>query len=81
MSLAEVLGYNPLIFGLAALIVGDSAVFYPAAGTSAVLVYAKGNVSGPEIFRFAGFMMLASFVVILMIALPWWSLVGEPLVK
>ena len=80
-SLAEVLGYNPLVFGLAVLIVGDSTVFYPAAGTSGVMVYAKGNVSGPEIFRLALLMMVTAFVVILVVALPWWSLVGEPLVR
>ncbi|SVD93399.1 uncharacterized protein METZ01_LOCUS446253, partial [marine metagenome] len=51
------------------------------AGTSGVMVYAKGNVSGPEIFRLALLMMVTAFVVILVVALPWWSLVGEPLVR
>lgn len=79
-SLAQVLGFNPLPFGLAVLIVGDAMVFYPAAGTSGVLVYGRGNVSGPEIFRLALLMMAAAFVVVALVAVPWWSLMGEPLV-
>ena len=79
IALAEVLGYNPLLFGLAVLIVGDATVFYPAAGTSGLSVYGRGNVSGPEIFRLALLMIVMAFVVVVAVALPWWSLMGEPL--
>ncbi len=79
VSLALALGYNPLPFGLAVLIMGDSVVFYPAAGTSGVLVYAKGNVSGAEVFRLALLMAVMAFVVVLLIAAPYWAAIGEPL--
>jgi anion transporter len=79
VSLAQALGYNPLPYGLAALIVGDSVVFYPAAGTSGVLVYARGNVTGIEVFRLALLMAVMAFLILLAIAVPWWALMGEPL--
>jgi di/tricarboxylate transporter len=80
MSLAVVQGINPVVCGLAVLIAGDATVFYPAAGTSGVLVYGRGNVGGGEIFRLALLMAALAFVVVIGVALPWWSLVGEPLV-
>ncbi|MBI2170992.1 MAG: SLC13 family permease [Chloroflexi bacterium] len=79
VSLAHALGYNPLPYGLAALIIGDSVVFYPAAGTSGVLVYARGNVTGIEVFRLALLMAVMAFLILLAIAVPWWALMGEPL--
>lgn len=79
VSLAAALGYNPLPFGLAVLVIGDSVVFYPAAGTSGVLVYARGNVTGVEVFRLAVLMAVMAFFVVLLVAVPYWTLVGQGL--
>jgi len=37
------------------------------------------HVSAGEIFRFGLWMTLLGWVTVLVVALPWWSLVGEPL--
>lgn len=80
MSVGTILGINPLVCGLAVLIAGDAIVLYPVAGSATLIVYARGNVSGTEIFRFGLVMMVVSYVVVALVALAWWSLVGEPLV-
>jgi hypothetical protein len=42
-------------------------------------VYERGYLSAPEIFRFGVWMTLIAFAVVLMVALPYWAAVGEPL--
>jgi len=79
MSVATILGLNPLVCGLAVLIAGDAIVLYPVAGPATLIVYARGNVRGGEIFRFGLVMMVVSYVVVGLVALSWWSLIGEPL--
>ena len=80
MSLAATLGLNPLVCGLAVLVVGDATLFYPAAGSASIIAYARGAVGGGEIFRFGLGMNLISYAVVVAAAVPWWSMVGEPLV-
>ncbi len=81
MSLAGILGLTPLGCGLAVSSVADPTPFYPAAGPAAVIVYDRGATTGGEIFRFGLLMNLLSYALIAAVALPWWSLVGEPLVR
>ena len=66
-------GIDPLVTGLTALIIGDGVVFYVASGTSGILVFGKGNVPGPEIFKFALIMLLVCILVVLFIGIPWWE--------
>ena len=80
MSLAATLGLNPLVCGLAVLVVGDATLFYPAAGSASIIAYARGAVGGGDIFRFGLAMNLVSYAVVAAVAVPWWSVVGEPLV-
>jgi len=79
-SLAGALGLNPLVCGLAVLIAGDATLFYPAGGPASVIVFARGHVSGGEIFRFALVMNLLSYGAVAMVTLAWWPLMGEALV-
>src|SRR5439155_1684196 len=59
---------------------GDAVVYYPAQSSSALVIYERGHVSAGEIFRFGLWMTLLGWVTVLVVALPWWSLVGEPLI-
>jgi di/tricarboxylate transporter len=70
---------NPTICGLAVMIGGDAVLYYPAQSASSLVVYQRGYLTAPEIFRFGVWMTLIAFVVVLAVALPYWSLVGEPL--
>jgi len=66
---------------LAVMMTGDAVVYYPAQSSSALVIYERGHVSAGEIFRFGLWMTLLGWVTVLLVALPWWSLVGQPLVQ
>ena len=79
MSIGAAAGVNPMICGLAVMIGGDAVLYYPAQSASALVIYERGYLTAPEIFRFGVWMTLIAFIVVLAVALPYWSLVGEPL--
>jgi di/tricarboxylate transporter len=79
MSIGTVTGLNPLVCGLLVMIAGDAVLYYPAQSASSLVVYERGHLSAPEIFRFGLLMTLVAFVVVLAVALPYWAAVGEPL--
>jgi di/tricarboxylate transporter len=79
MSIGMETGVNPLICGLAVMIAGDAVLYYPAQSASSLAVYERGFLSAPEIFRFGVWMTLIAFVVVLCVALPYWSFIGETL--
>jgi solute carrier family 13 (sodium-dependent dicarboxylate transporter), member 2/3/5 len=79
MSIGVATGVNPMICGLAVMIGGDAVLYYPAQSASSLVVYERGYLSAPEIFRFGVWMTLIAFIVVLTVALPYWSAVGVPL--
>jgi solute carrier family 13 (sodium-dependent dicarboxylate transporter), member 2/3/5 len=80
MSVGSATGLNPVVCGLLMMIAGDGVLYYPAQSASPLVVYERGHLSGPEIFRFGLWMTLVAYLVVLVIALPYWAAVGEPLV-
>src|SRR5262245_10444340 len=79
MSIGAAAGANPMICGLAVMIGGDAVLYYPAQSASSLAVYERGYLSAPEIFRFGVWMTLIAFIVVVAVALPYWSAVGEAL--
>ncbi|MCC7487518.1 MAG: anion permease [Burkholderiales bacterium] len=79
MSIGVATGTNPVICGLAVMIAGDAVLYYPAQSASSLAVYERGYLTAPEIFRFGVWMTLVAFAVVLAVALPYWSVIGEPL--
>jgi anion transporter len=79
MSVGRETGVNPLVCALVVMMTGDAVVYYPAQSSSALVIYERGHVSAGEMLRFGLWMTLVGWVVILVVALPWWALVGEPL--
>ena len=79
MAIGTGAGINPLICGLAVMIAGDAVLYYPAQSVSSLVVHERGYLTAPEIFRFGVWMTLVAFVVVLLIALPYWAAVGESL--
>lgn len=79
MSIGAACGVNPMICGLAVMIAGDAVLYYPAQSVSALVVYEKGYLTAGEIFRFGVWMTLLAFCVVMAVALPWWSALGEAL--
>src|SRR5215471_612166 len=79
MSVGREAGVNPLVCALVVMITGDAVVYYPAQSSSALVIYERGHVSAAEILRFGLWMTLVGWIAILVVALPWWTLIGEPL--
>ncbi len=79
MSIGAASGLNPIVCGLLAMIVGDAVLYYPAQSASSLVVYERGFLSAPEIFRFGLVMTLVAYLIVLAVALPYWAIVGEPL--
>ena len=80
MAAAESLGLDPLVCGMAAVVVGDSVVYYSAGGTASVFIFQRANISNPEIFRFAITMTVLVTAVLLLAVVPYWGIIGHPLV-
>ena len=79
MSTGASLGLNPMVCGLAVVIIGDSVVFYPAAAAGSVFIYQRAEISAPEVLRMGVIMTLVAVAVLFAFALPYWSAVGEGL--
>jgi anion transporter len=79
MSVGTATGVNPLVCGLAVTIAGDAVLYYPAQSASSLVVYQRGHLTAPEIFRFGVWMTLLAGVVVLAVALPYWAAIGVPL--
>ena len=79
MAAAESLGLDPLVCGMAAVVVGDSVVYYSAGGTASVFIFQRANISNPEIFRFAITMTILVTAVLLLAVVPYWGIIGHPL--
>ena len=63
---------------MAAVVVGDSVVYYSAGGTASVFIFQRANISNPEIFRFAITMTIIATGVLLLAVVPYWGLGGPP---
>jgi sodium-dependent dicarboxylate transporter 2/3/5 len=81
MSVAREIGLNPLDAALVVMMTGDAVLYYPAQSASALVIHERGHVSAGEILRFGLAMTAVAYVVILVVAIPYWGLMGEPLAR
>jgi anion transporter len=79
MSTGSALGLNPVVCGLAVVVVGDSVVYYPASATASVFIYQRAEIRASEVVRMGIFMTVIAVGVLFTIVLPYWSMVGESL--
>ena len=80
MAAGEAVGLNPLVCGMAIVVIGDTPVYYPAGSTSGVFIFERAAVKASEVIRF-GLVMTVVALGVVFLTLPYWNLVGEPLVK
>jgi anion transporter len=80
MSLGTTAGLNPLVCALLVTMTGDAVLYYPAQSASSLVVYERGHLTAGEILRFGLWMTGLAFAIVVAIAVPYWSAVGEPLV-
>ena len=81
MAAGEAVGLNPLVCGMAIVVIGDTPVYYSAGSTSGVFIFERAAVRATEIVRFGLLMTVVAIGTLFLLALPYWSLVGQPLVK
>ena len=81
MSVGTTAGLNPILCGLIVTIAGDAVLYYPAQSASSLVVYERGHLTAGEIFGFALLMTALAALVVLAVAVPYWAVVGEPLVR
>jgi anion transporter len=79
MSVGREAGVNPLVCALVVMMTGDAVLYYPAQSASSLVIYERGHVTAGDVVRFGILMTLVAYVVILLLALPYWSLMGEGL--
>ena len=80
MSVGSATGLKPVVCGLLMRNAGDAVLYYPAPSASLLVVYERGHLSSPEIFRLGLDMTLVAYLVVLTVGLAYWAAVGEPLV-
>jgi anion transporter len=81
MSVGSQSGLNPLVCALVVMMTGDAVLYFPVQSVSALVVHERGHVTAGEILRFGLWMTLVAYAAIVLVALPWWSAVGEPVVQ
>lgn len=81
MAAGEAVGLNPLVCGMAVVAVGDTPVYYPAGATSGIFIFQRASVRGIEVFRFGLIMTAVAVGTLFLLAMPYWRLLGEPLVN
>ena len=79
VSLAEPLNLNPITLGLIVPIIAQTTVYYPVQLATALITFRTRHYSAGELFRAGVLLTTVSILTILLIALPWWALLGEPI--
>ena len=79
MSVGREAGVNPLVCGLVVMMTGDAVLYYPAQSASSLVITERGHVTAAEVARFGLWMTLVAYAAILLVALPYWSLLGQGL--
>ena len=79
-TLATSLAMNPIVFGLIVGIVVDAVILYPVQTATNLLAYETGLIGGKDVLKVGFGLLFLTALVILYVALPWWSLLGAPLV-
>ena len=79
ISIGDGLGLNPLVCGLVVTITGDGVLYYPAQSPSATIPYLEGHLSAAEILLFGIIMTGVCYAIVIGLAVPYWSLLGEML--
>jgi sodium-dependent dicarboxylate transporter 2/3/5 len=64
--------------GLIVMIAVDAETIYPAQTAANLLAYERGYFSAGRLARFNLITLGAALLVVVFVALPWWSLIGLP---
>ena len=77
-TIAEAAGLNPIVCGLVVTIVVDAVILYPVQTAANLIAYESGYFAAADVRRL-GLGMLAITGAVVLLVLPYWSLLGMPL--
>jgi anion transporter len=77
-TIAERAALNPIVCGLIVTIVVDAVILYPIQTATNLLAYETGYYGAADVRRL-GLGMLALTVIVILLTIPYWSLLGLPL--
>jgi anion transporter len=80
-SLSGPLGLNPVALGLMVPIVAQTTIYYPVQVATALVTFRTRQYAAGELLRLGLLLTVVSVLTIFLVALPWWSLLGEPIRK
>jgi anion transporter len=80
VTFSQQVGINPMVCGLAVTIVAGSVVYYPFSAPATIMAYERGHFSAWELLRVGLMITVLSYAVVLLVAIPYWSMLGERLV-
>lgn len=72
-------GQRALVVTIVTIVLWTTEALEPGVSTSALVICERGHVCAGEVLRFGLWMTLLAWVAIVLVALPWWATVGEPL--
>lgn len=78
MTIAHAAGLNPIVCGLVITIVVDAVILYPVQTAANLLAYESGYFEAGDVRRL-GIGMLFLTIVVALASLPYWALLGLPL--
>jgi anion transporter len=78
-TIAERASLNPIVCGLIVTIVVDAVILYPIQTATNLLAYETGYYGAADVRRL-GIGMLVLTTVVILLTIPYWSLLGLPLV-
>jgi anion transporter len=81
MTVAHSAGMNPIVCALIVTIVTDSVILYPVQTASNLIAYETGYYGSVDVGRLGVAMLGLTILVGLGIAIPYWQLLGLPLVS
>ena len=81
MTIARSVGINPIMCALIITIVINTVIFYPVQTAANLIAYESGYFSAMDVGRLGVIMLALTIVVSLVVAIPYWSLLGLPLMS
>jgi anion transporter len=81
MTIAKAAGVNPVVCALAVTIVIDSVILYPVQTAANLIAYESGYFGTADVGRLGFAMLGLTILVSLCVAIPYWSILGLPLVS
>jgi anion transporter len=81
MTIAHSAGINPVVCALIVTIVTDAVILYPVQTAANLIAYESGYFQGADVRRLGVAMLGLTIVVGVGIALPYWAVLGLPLLS